>query len=82
MSVAVGRVDGQPQGFWIVVRKLQSVRGHSLPQSRFWMVRVAVGQTASGAWARARLARPRRVARVNFIVDGEASWCLGCAILR
>lgn len=57
----------------MVVRNVQSLSGHSLPHPRFWIVRVAVGQTASAAcaWASprlARLARLRRVVRVSFIV--------------
>ena len=78
--MAVGSVDGQLQGLRMVVRKVQSVSGHSLPQARFWIVRVAVGQTASAAWASARLARLRRAVKVSFIVDGEL--VCGCAILR
>lgn len=67
--MAVGSVAGQPQGFWMVVWKVQSLKGHSLPHARFWMVRVAVGQTALGSLAaRARLARPRSALRENFIV--------------
>ena len=77
MSVAVGMVAGQPQGFWIVVAKVQSEKGHSLLQPRFWIVRVAVGQTASGAWARTRLARPRRAERASFIL--KAAFCGGNA---
>jgi hypothetical protein len=69
MSVAVGRVEGQLHGFWIVVWNVQSEKAHALLHPRFWMVRVAVGQaSASGAWARTRLARPRRAERASFIL--------------
>ena len=66
MSVAVGRVE-QPQGLRIVVWRLQSENGHVLPQPRFWIVRVAVGQTRE-LCPRARLARPRRAGTTSFIV--------------
>jgi hypothetical protein len=69
MSVAVGKVEGQLHGFWIVVRKVQSEKGHVLPQPWFWIVRVAVGHTTSRPCARAkRLARLTRAASASFIV--------------
>lgn len=70
MRVAVGTEEGQPQGFWTVVWKVQSEKAQDLLQPRFWMVRVAVGQTgAPFCWERARLARPRRVVRASFMVE-------------
>lgn len=69
MSVAVGRAEGQLHGFWIVVWNVQSEKAHVLLQPLFWMVRVAVGHArASGAWARTRLARPRRAESASFIL--------------
>ncbi len=75
MSVAVGSVAGQPHGFWMVVWNVQSDIAHALWQLRFWIVRVAVGQTAcTSACPRARPTRPRRAAKAGFIVD----WIVGC----
>lgn len=69
ISVAVGMAVGQPHGLRIVVVKLQSVKGHSLPHPRFWIVFVAVGQMTD-SWAHARPARLRRAGRASFIVTG------------
>jgi hypothetical protein len=81
MSVAVGRVEGQPHGFWMVVWKVQSEKAQVLLQPRFCIVRVAVGQAgACGPWARTRLAKPRTVARTNFIFD--AFCCQQTAVPR
>jgi hypothetical protein len=72
MRVAVGTLAGQPHGLGRVVWKVQSEKAQDLLQPRFWMVRVAVGQTGAAAfWERARLARPRRVVRAaSFMVVG------------
>jgi hypothetical protein len=69
IRVAVGMAAGQLHGWRMVEKKAQSERGHRLLHSRFWMVRVAVGQ-ATGAWAAARLTRLARpkMAVVNFMV--------------
>jgi len=68
MSVAVGKLAGHPQGLTMVVWKVQSEKAHVLWHDPLWTVRVAVGQTASGDWARTRLARPRRAESASFIV--------------
>ncbi len=74
----MGIGDGQLQGFTMVVWNVQSERAQVLWQLRFCMVRVAVGQlTASGASARARLARQRRAERAaSFIVEVGLLACL------
>jgi hypothetical protein len=79
MRVAVGTEAGQPHGLGRVVWKVQSEKAQDLLQPRFWMVRVAVGQTGAAAfWERARLARPRRVVRASFMVVGGR----GCFLVK
>jgi hypothetical protein len=77
MRVAVGTLAGQPHGLGRVVWKVQSEKAQDLLQPRFWMVRVAVGQTGAAAfWERARLARPRRVVRAASFMVATCWWGL------
>jgi hypothetical protein len=80
MSVAVGTVDGHPHGLRIVLRKAQSLSGHSLRHPRFWIVRVAVGHDAGGSCASARLTRLSRAATTAFMLFGF--WLACCGALR